>query len=160
MDKISIALENGKEGSLEVVEELFQIDEANHNMLRVFQSPNFFGKPVTIGYMVREVQGEDDRPTVQITVKAAVCADSDTFDARHGSEVVIGRLMLADDTESLCTISVKGRSYVMNLSRGLLAQKAHALAEYLESRKEMLSDLRQHEQSMKTILGNEFSEFK
>lgn len=98
----------------------------------IYESSNFFGRPVTLG--VEEMTGTDNdgREHYQVTVKAAVCSEEDTYSPELGRSIVLGRLVQAEHAGIQIT-NISDEQY-QSMAEAHVAAVAEKLADYLLTR--------------------------
>lgn len=151
-----------KEGKAEQSYKLKAIDGLMLGNIRytLYESDNFFGYPVTLG--VQEVQGRDsnDLSHFQITVKAAVCSEEDTYKPEIGRSLVLGRLMQsAIEGFQIANVDEDSLDY-QSVVEAYVQSMATKLKEYLLTRDSMVELHKMSKQVSLQTLSQEFQEFK
>jgi len=131
----------------------------DNGIMMIYQSPNFFGYAVTFGAFYKDNTKEiDSSPSASVSCKASVCSPNDEFDKGLGIQIVIGRLVQAEDWDSIVVSKTKEE---VEVSLNASVQNAAAeLAEYLHHRDECMAMFGMSQRTVNNSLEEQFSRFK
>ena len=161
-NEISVSHKEGKAEQVYTVKSTF-----THNLDQVlfdiYQSDNFFGETVAIGFSLHIIRPEEYL-LGSIVTKAAIKSDEDRLDVDLGKDIVLGRLIrgMKDEGSFGGSVQLKAPTAEMmsNLYLESMKNQCEMLKDYIIERSQKLAMLEMAETRIYSELRESFKKFK
>lgn len=128
MDSLNISQKYGKAEQTYRLTNVMQ-KRIGDTQYEIFQSERFFSRPVTFGTKI-----EVTEDTVRVLTKAAICSEEDNYNPQLGREIVLGRLVIADEQEGTVMKNDPDGEFMRGVVENIIKQRARQLAKYITDR--------------------------